>query len=364
MTQFLFDPERVDRLLAHLPTLGEVLPPRASEGGSSAGFDRLRKTERQVYRFLSNPHYPDLRHALRAIDRTYCAGCRFGELLSTGDYELFQSHVAEVRAADHFLARSLCVETIRRADSRTADLRVAVDNLAVTVEVFTRREWLGLRQWTDSLRDTLKNLDISRDYVASVTTRSQRLDLWLPWDLADALIRPGSAGARSALFADFEIAVDEMTPYNRTYDHSKVDLETEVELGNVRPAGDAPARGLFISAPGFGGYSPAGMLRRIIEGPLRDKAGHGQAHASGGDVRCLLVDLTHAFIADDLRAPAHAREAEDVVATVDPREFELDIIVFYRPYVGRLRGKCDHFAVFDDDVISRDHVGLMFGPVP
>jgi hypothetical protein len=116
-----------------------------------------------------------------------------------------------------------------------------------------------------------------------------------------------------------------------------------------------------IALPGFGGYSPAGMLRRIIEGPLREKAGHGQAQTAGTGARCLLIDLSRAWIADDLRHPAHRTEAERAVAAVDPREFGLDLIAFYRPYSGRLRGRCDYFATFDDERLSRIEVERLFG---
>jgi len=344
-----------------LPTLAAQLPPPPAEGHASTSFSQLRKTDREVYRLLSNTHYPGLRHALRAIERTYAAGCDFGALLSTTGYPLFQAHLAEVRAADHFLTRSLNVGTIPRSSGRTADLRITTPDLAVTVEVFMRREWLGLDRWTDGMRDSLKNIDIAVDYVASVSTRSTSMRNWEPWELADALARPASSAVMEAVVTDFTAALERQeAPLHQTYDHVGLELATDLEIRSAHASVEMPSRLLFVSVPGFGGYSPAGVLRRIIDGPIRAKAGRRQSQSDSG-VSCLLVDLTHAHIAGDLRTPAHFREAQQIVATVEPTDLDVELLALYRPYTGRLRGRCDYFAAFDDAAVSADDVLSLFG---
>lgn len=362
VTAFLFDPARVDRLLAVLPALRAVVKSPDIDGKPSSSYAKLRSTRQQLYRLLSNTHYRHLRHGLRAIEATYAAGCRFDRLLSTDVYEQFQSHMSEVRAAEHFLCRSFSVTTIPRTGTRTADLRLVGNGIDVAVEVFTRREWLPLDEWNDSLRDGLKNVDRCVDFAVSVSTRSVVPSMpWSPWDLGDALAKT-QVGVLGEILTDFAAAIDASTVYRKTYVHEGVGLETDLELHVVRASGDAPARLVTISLPGFGGYSPAGMLRRIVEGPLREKAGRGQAQRASAGARCLLIDLSRAQIADDLRNSAHRAEAETVVAAVDPSEFGLDLIAFYRPYSGRLRGRCDYFAALDDARLSRADVERLFGP--
>lgn len=362
VTAFLFDPARVDRMLAVLPALRAAVKSPASEGKPSSSYAKLRKTRREVYRLLSNQHYAHLRNSLRAIEVTHAAGCSFDRLLTTDVYEQFQSHMSEVRAAEHFLCRSFSVTSIPRTGTRTADLRLVGNGIDVTVEVFTRREWLPLDEWNDSVRDGLKNVDRCVDFAVSVSTRSVVPSVaWSPWDLGNALART-QVRVLGEIFADFGAALDASAAYQKTYVHEGVDLETDLELRLVRAGTDRPARLVSIALPGFGGYSPAGMLRRIIEGSLREKAGRGQAQKSGTGARCLLIDLSRAQIADDLRHPAHRPEAEKVLAAVDPGEFGLDLISFYRPYSGRRRGRCDYFAAFDDARLSRADVERLFGP--
>jgi hypothetical protein len=359
---FLFDPVRVERLLAVLPALRAAVRSPDVEGKPSWGYPKLRSTRRELYRLLSNAHYRDLRRGLRAIEETHALGCRFDGLLTTHVYEQFQSHMSEVRAAEHFLCRSFTVATIPRAETRTADLHLVGHGIGATVEVFTRREWLPLDEWTDTVRDGLKNVDHHVDFAVSVSTRSVvPRELWSPWDLGEALAKT-RVTVLGEIFHDFAAALDASAAYRKAYVHEGVGLETHVEVHVVRAGGDAPARLVSFSLPGFGGYSPAGILRRIVEGPLRDKAGRRQAQRAGAGARCLLVDLSRARIADDLRHPAHRTEAEKVVAAVDPSEFGLDLIAFYRPYSGRLRGRCDYFAAFDDARLSHQDVERLFGP--
>lgn len=360
MPEFLFDVVRLQRRLAVLPELSAQLQPPATEGGASSSYPTLRKTSRQVYRLLTNVHYRNLRDGLRAIESTHAAGCRFDRLLVTDVYEQFQSHMFEVRAAELFLCRSFDVASIPRAQGRTADLHVTGHGIDATVEVFTRREWLGLASWTDGVRDDLKNIDHPVDFALSVSTESRASRLWSPWELSDAFATTGNR-VLAEIAADFEVAVEALTPFRKTYLHADTDLETLVEIYELRRSGDAPRRRLSISTPGFGGYSPAGMLRRIVDGPLREKAGRGQAQTAASGLRCLVVDLSRSGIAQDLRHPAHARQAQEVVADVDPTEFDLDLVAFYRPYSGRLRGRCDYFAAFDDTNISRAQVERLFG---
>lgn len=360
VTAFLFNPHRLARVLTTLPTLAAALPPPAVEGEESAAYPaRFRKTERAVYRLLANTHYPHLRDGLRAIERTLAAGCRFGELLSTFDTELFVSHMSEVRAADHLQARGFTVATVPRAGTPTPDLHVTGRGVDVTVEVFTRREWLQVEYWKTFWRDEIKNADLPLDYVARISTTSSD-PLWSPWDLNDELAATGQP-VKYALLADFQRGLETTSPVQASYPHAGGRLVTEFELEHVAASSGGPRRWLFgADVPGPSGYSPAGMLRKIVEVSLPAKAARRQAQSSAG-VRCLLVDLTRTGFDDDLRHPVHHQEAVNVVSELDPTTLGLDMVVFFRPNTGRLRGQCLAIASFENTWITVAQVSTMFG---
>jgi len=106
---FLFDPIRVNRLLAVLPSLRSRLRDPAKEGRESALFEGWRVTDRAIYRLLANPHYPALREGLRAIENVIGSGMSLKELRNEKDRGNFRSFLAEALLADHFLRRGLAV---------------------------------------------------------------------------------------------------------------------------------------------------------------------------------------------------------------------------------------------------------------
>jgi len=55
----LFSPSTVQIVLADMPAVAGLLPDPAAEGQPSAAFPGvLRKTRREVYRWIANTHYP------------------------------------------------------------------------------------------------------------------------------------------------------------------------------------------------------------------------------------------------------------------------------------------------------------------
>ena len=80
MAEILFRADVIDEVLETLPTLASLLPPSAREGTESVAFPGMRKTSREIYRFLANTHYPHLVEALRIFETVHAAGCTFGHL--------------------------------------------------------------------------------------------------------------------------------------------------------------------------------------------------------------------------------------------------------------------------------------------
>jgi len=290
---------------------------------SEAWPDVLRKTEREVYRWIANTHYSHLAEAVGHLEHVYAAGCRFGDLLTTRSREQFVSHTAEVLVADDLLSRGYTVRTIETSGEVSPDLHVTGHGIDIAVEVYSRRGLLAVDRGVDGVKDLLNNIDIAADYSFTVDTRLDRsippepgqLDPWAP----DKMLAQTGEEVLAEIREDVRTALHELQPLNKEYPHSGTSLVTAVVLDEVQQSSNnGPARSGSISSPGFGGYSPAGIFRTIVgaacldrsvalpsgrrgQGDLRRSPGPGDPHADRphrdaalhpADGRCGLRALT------------------------------------------------------------------------
>ena len=270
-TPILFSPENVRNVLVKLPSVAALLPDPAFEGEPSDAFPGvLRKTQREVYRWIANTHYQHLADAVLHLERVHAAGCTFGSLLSTRDREQFVSLTAEVLVADDFLRRGYDVQTVQRSDQVSPDLLVVVDGMDVAVEVYSPRELLAVDAWVKEVSDLLNYIDVKASYASSVQTKLEQQippdrTPFDPWAHAKMLDETGGA-VLAHITRDVEDALAGLRSFAETYRHDGTPLLTTVELDDVEEAPDAgPLRRGTIGYPGFSGYSPAGVFRRTVE---------------------------------------------------------------------------------------------------
>jgi hypothetical protein len=295
-TPILFSPENVRNVLVGLPSVAAFLPDPAVEGEPSDAFPGvLRKTEREVYRWIANTHYEHLAEAVMHLERVYAAGCTFGSLLSTRDREQFVSLTAEVLVADDFLRRGYEVQTVQRSDRVRPDLLVGVDGLDVAVEVYSPRELLAVDAWVREVSDLLNYVDVKASYASTVQTELEKkippdrtpLDPWAPAKMLD---ETGDA-VLAEITRDVEDALNALRSFTKAYRHLGTPLLTTVELDDVERAPDAgPLRRGTIGYPGFSRYSPAGVFRRTVERSQR-KARRRQTQGVPAAARVLVVYL-------------------------------------------------------------------------
>lgn len=70
-TAILFSPAGVAHVLTGLPSVAALLPDPALEGGPSEAFPGvLRKTDREVYRWIAKTHYE---HLVEAVEHLECS---------------------------------------------------------------------------------------------------------------------------------------------------------------------------------------------------------------------------------------------------------------------------------------------------
>jgi hypothetical protein len=174
-TAILFSPENVEQALTKLPTVAALIPTPRDEGEDSAAFPGvLRKTHRELYRWIANTHYPHLADAVHHLERTHAAGCSFGSLLKTRDREQFVSLTNEVLVADDLLRRGYTVSTVQPTNDPSPDLHVAGEGIDLAVEVDSPREFLAFDAWEKALSDLFQYVDIPASYESSAGAQSSR----------------------------------------------------------------------------------------------------------------------------------------------------------------------------------------------
>jgi hypothetical protein len=366
-TKILFSPVSVEKTLASLPSVAALIPSPAIEGESSEAFPGvLRKTDRELYRWIANTHYDHLAAAVLYLERVHAAGCRFGNLLTTRSREQFVSHTAEVLVADDLLRRGYTLSTFPRSDQASPDLHVTGDGINLAVEVYSPRELLAIDAWVDEVSDLLNYADMRASYRSDVATQ---LDQTIPpaplgldsWAVAELLAETREQ-VLSEIGQDIESSLRELRPLKRVYRHPGTPLVTTVELEDVQEASPlGPARQGTISYPGFSGYSPAGVFRTVVE-RAQKKAKRRQAHGVAASARALVVYLMGTKIAEDLSHPAHLSGAEAELNEIDPQQYGLDVIAFVVRALPQ--GLAAILTVADDTTLTIPQVQAMFGLAP
>ncbi len=364
-TPILFSPARIESVLAQLPTLAPLIPAPEDEGVESQAFPGvLRKTERELYRWIANTHYEHLREPVVQFEEVHAAGCTFEQMLKTTSREQFVSLSAEVLVAHDLLRRGYAVETIDRSEDRSPDLRVHGVGIDMAVEVYSPRELVAVDEWTHEVTDLLQYVDVRASFNSNVSTLIEKsippdrrqLDPWAP----DLMLERTRGAVIAEVSSDLEDVLRDLRPLDKTYRHPETPMITRVTLDHVRSAPEAgPVREGAFSHPGFSGYSPAEVFRRIVEGRVIKKAQERQTHTVGAETRALVVYLMGTSIAQDLTHPAHLEQAESVLGDVDPSDYGLDVIAFVVRTLPRGLGYV--LAIADDAHLTQSRVDALFG---
>jgi hypothetical protein len=349
-TTFLFLPDEVERVLADAPTVAALLPEPSLEGRPSDAFPALRKTGREVYRWIANTHYAHLAEAVALLERVHAAGCRFDGLLRTRSHAQFVGYTGELLVADDLIRRGYAVTTVARSAQAAPDLHVIGDGIDIAVEVYTPRELRAVDEWIEEAKDLVHQVDLPANFRSRLETRIDETVPWPerpdPWEV-DAMLRRTHDNVLAAIARDVGDHLERLQPLDGEYRHEGTPLVTIVELTDVQEAAAiGPTRAGSISAPGFSGYSPAGVFATVVDRAKR-KAAKGQTHGVHAALRALVVNIAQTKIAEDLNHPAHMDAAEAALHDFEPRKYGLDAIAFVARVVPH--GLAAMLYVVDDD---------------
>lgn len=328
---FLFDPVDVLKTLESFPCVATELDP-ANEGASTEWFERVRKSQRQIYRVLGNTHYNHLTELLEALDACLAHGFTQPRLLSTRARHAFGPAIAELGVAEHFALADCAITGFDewKSDRSVPDLLATTkDGFRVAVEVYCPMAFEHLARFKDDLTTGIKNIDQPYDFAFDIDFKklvefdsdTMRLAHLHPHVLDNAL---GADGRGSKLVVSIldELATllndpDDIVRVVR--EEPDINLRISAQLGQTNLTPDRlPARGGVTSGPSTTVPAPEWVFRRIAE-RAESKSEKGQALQVDADAAVLVVDLSYSGLPSELRHPLYHKKFVEILT---PRETE------------------------------------------
>jgi hypothetical protein len=323
---YLFDLAEVRLLLESYPTLSQGLKPEREPAAEC--FDGGRKSTRQIYRVLGNPHYEHLTQLLEALETCLAHGFKQPRLLKTRARSAFGPDLAELRVAEHFALAGCTIagfDDTKRDESVPDLLATSADGFRVAVEVYTPMAFEHLERFTDDLRSGVKNFDRPFDFYFDLEFRkmvefdpdTMKLAYLLP-DVLDAKLGENGRGVALARSILDELAERLHDPGDRleiVREEADTNLRIELELEQIeRAGGRLPARDGFIGGPNTEKPAPEWVFARIADNAEK-KAAEGQALTVKADATVLVVDLTYSDLMSELRHEGYQARFLDVLGS-------------------------------------------------
>lgn len=344
--EYLYDPEIVREVLSEYPSLRQNLKDPYREGQGALSFPGLRKTRREIYRILSNPHYQHLCELLTSLDYCIANGWQQPALLQTRGQKEFESAVAELLVAKAFIGNGFSVRNPKREyrSKRVPDMLAHVGELSISVEVYCPLDWGGMDRFFEDLRLGLLHLDIPLDFNFEFTMKvmdqfdSEGRPLWFnPWQFSEATENPKERWARIKPFwAEVQrgLTESERQAFIARVPDESLNTISEIRLDQIRNSLDCmPNRFGSIIPPTLTGYAPEAMFDHLIAKRVLKKIRKGQAQSLPGEhLRALIVDVSRLDDAHQFQHPWYLKRfAQTVVKHIDPEKVDIDLVAFCLP---------------------------------
>jgi hypothetical protein len=309
--QFLFDPAAVRKTLAAFPALAAEIDPER-EGVMADWFERIRKSQRQLYRVLGNTHYEHLMDLLEALDVCLGHGYKQPRLLKTRARSSFAPDLAELRVAEHFAIAECEIRGFdeSKGEDSVPDLLATRDGFSVACEVYCPQAFEHLARLRDDLVSGVKNIDLPWDFTFRLSfdklrefDDEHRLIYFFEGVLDDAVGADGR-GPRivEELLAELADHLnDPPASFTISREERGLNMRIVLELEYVEQTPDRlPSRAGVISGPSTTPPNPEWVFARIAE-RVEAKAAKGQALGVEADAAVLVVDLTESDLPSELR---------------------------------------------------------------
>jgi hypothetical protein len=299
--EYIYDPESVEGVLARYPLIRQEI--KKSEAQETENFPNARKTFRQIYRVLSNTHYPHLCDLLDSLEYCLASDWRQPRLLKTRGDD-FGSAVSELYVAKWFLRNGFAVRGFDDAKGTgpVPDMLVQAKNFSLVAEIYCPRDWDGLEQFEDELRLGILHVDLPWDFCCELEIGpisefgpDGKPLLFDPWQFSNANDTPQKR------LQIIEPILTKVKTHLQTLTEPFFHIEANARSISIlarfkevrRSIGRVPSRDIYVSAPTLSGYAPERMFGELLRNRITQKIRKGQLQsASGETLKALIVDVS------------------------------------------------------------------------
>ena len=122
--EYLYNPQEIIQILSDYEFLKKQLKDPEKEGLQSNSFSGLKKTQREIYRILTNLHYEHLNNLLSSLNFCISHGWKNPRLLQTRSEFEFDSLVSELLVATYFAENGYKISSFDHSkdENRVPDL--------------------------------------------------------------------------------------------------------------------------------------------------------------------------------------------------------------------------------------------------
>ncbi len=337
--EYLYLPEVIKDLLEEYPFLKENLSDPANEGVKSEAFSNVRKSKRQIYRILTNQHYPHLQELLKMLNSSLSYGYKNPAILRTRGQSEFSSAVSEVYIAQHYAASEYKVIglDLDKNSEKTGDIKLEKEKKNFIAEIYAPRINYGLEIFLDELRLSLKYLDIPRDYIFDIDMKktknfnSEGRLLYFDQDGFSQFMDSGKVrnefldNIAEDLLKMFQEREENSFQYQMNIDHLNVTITIKV-TGIINSKGDFPIRRGVCSPPTMTDYTPESKFESLLTNKITNKLSKNQIQSQEDISKTLLiVDISRMSMSIDFESEHYFNQftniskkfSEDNEITVD-----------------------------------------------
>ncbi len=342
--EYLFNPQDVIQTLADNRFLKSKLKNPDKDGIISESFPDLRKTQREIYRIITNQHYEHLKILLSNLDFCISCGWQNPKLLQTSSKHEFDSLVSELLVATHFAKNGYKISNFdhNKGKNRVPDLIASTDSVSVVMEIYSPRDWDGLEYYFEDLRLSLLHLDLPYDFNFKLKSKLVRnfdddgkLLYFDPWSFSEVYTDKTVRSQRITIIVSEIINSFKSNRKKIQYDVKELNhnILVKLSIGEISPNKGNPERHGVILPPTLTGYSPEGMFLNLVGKRLNSKIAKRQTHSIDDcQHRVLFVDVSNLGYITEFKNPYYQKNfAKSLVDNLDKNEDYIDAVIFFQP---------------------------------
>lgn len=308
--RYLCDPITIETVLESFPRLRERLRNTwahvLKSKGSSSHFPNAVYANQEIYRILSNQHYPHLVQLLNSIEFCLKNDYENRQVLTTTSLDEFESGLSEILFAEICLRENFHVHGLdaNKRNRKTSDLRILTRQGSFIAEVYRPRTTLGLRQLEEELRLAILHLDLPYDFECEIRfdveqgfSQVGRLEHFKP-SLVSSVFSD-KAQKRRILVDQVLASMVNLLPqlkdasFEISLGDRGVNAKIQVGLSKIQQSQDLLPHRLFVLSQPGSGIGPEFLFDDIVRRRIRSKIRDRQFSSySEKEVRLLIVDIS------------------------------------------------------------------------